>query len=217
MMQSSSEVLSAPVSVCLLAENRFLRETLPRLLAKRGGLSIVDVSPYTESTVEKIFSSGCAILLMDSLATKQGTTLLADLSERASGIGVILFGMDDEIDLFVRFAHLGVSGYVLQEASASEIIAAVLAVARGETAWPPHLCIALGHHPVPRVPRPARFSMLAGGVKCQVFSDPADGTDTAGGKRVDQKGNRSPVEPLKLHGDESPSPHHERSGWRRPP
>ena len=76
MMQSNSEVSSATVSVYLLADNRVLRDTLPRLLAKRGGLSIAGVSPYAESTVEKILASGCAVLLMDSLATKQGTTLL---------------------------------------------------------------------------------------------------------------------------------------------
>jgi DNA-binding NarL/FixJ family response regulator len=165
MMQSNSEVLSAPVSVYLLVDNRLLRETLPRLLAKRGGLTIAGVSSYTESTVKKIFASGCAILLMDSLAAKQGTTLLAGLSERASGVGVILFGMDEEIDLFVRFAHLGVSAYVLQEASASEIIAAVLAVARGETACPPRLCMALGNHLSRESRNRPRFSMLAGGVK----------------------------------------------------
>ena len=165
MTQSNSEVLSAPVSVYLLADNRLLRETLPRLLARRGGLSIAGVSPYTESTVEKISASGCAVLLMDSLATKQGTTLLADLSERASRIGVVLFGMDEEIDLFVRSAHLGVSGYMLQEASGSEIIAAVLAVARGETAWPPRLCMALGHHLSREYRNRPRFTMLAGGAK----------------------------------------------------
>jgi DNA-binding NarL/FixJ family response regulator len=165
MTQSSSEVLSAPVSVYLLAENRLLRETLAGLLAKRGGLSIAGVSAYTESMVERIFASGCAILLMDSLATKQGTTLLADLSERDPGIDVILFGMAEEIDLFVRSAHLGVSGYVLQEASASEIVAAVLAVARGEAAWPPRLCMALGHHLSRECRNRPRFSMLARGIK----------------------------------------------------
>jgi len=165
MMQSNHKVLPAPVSVYLLADNRLFRETLPRLLAKRGGLSIAGVSPYAESTVEKILASGCAIVLMDSLATKQGTTLLADLSERASGIGVILFGMDEEIDLFVRFAHLGVIAYVLQEASASEIIAAVLAVVRGETAWPPRLCMALGNRLSRECQNRPKFSMLAGGVK----------------------------------------------------
>lgn len=165
MMQSSSEVLSAPVSVYLLAENRLLRETLAGLLAKRGGLSIAGVSPYTESMVERIFASGCTILLMDSLATKQGTTLLSDLSERDPGIDVILFGMGEEIDLFVRSADLGVSGYVLQEASASEIVAAVLAVARAAAAWPPRLCMALGHHLSRDCRNRPRFSMLAGGVK----------------------------------------------------
>jgi DNA-binding NarL/FixJ family response regulator len=165
MMQSSSEVLSAPVSVYLLAENRLLRETLARLLAKRGGLSIAGVSRYTESTVEEIFASGCAILLMDSLATKQGTTLLGDLSERAPGIDVILFGMDEDMDLFVRSAYLGVSGYVLQEASASEIIAAVQGVARGEAAWPPRLCMALGQHLSREHRTRAKFSMLPGGIK----------------------------------------------------
>jgi DNA-binding NarL/FixJ family response regulator len=165
MMQSSSEVLSAPVSVYLLAENRLLRETLAHLLAKREGLSIAGVSRYTESTVEEICASGCAILRMDSLATKQATTLLADLSERDAGIDLILFGMGEEIDLFVRSAHLEVSGYVLQEAPASEIVAAVLAVARGEAAWPPRLCMALGRHLSRECRNRPRFSMLAGGVK----------------------------------------------------
>jgi DNA-binding NarL/FixJ family response regulator len=165
MMQSSNEVFSAPVSVYLLAENRLLRETLARLLAKRGGLSIAGVSRYTESTVEEIFASGCAILLMDSMATKQGTTLLGELSERAPGIDVILFGMDEDMDLFVRSAYLGVSGYVLQEASASEIIAAVQGVARGEAAWPPRLSMALGQHLSREHRTRAKFSMLPGGVK----------------------------------------------------
>jgi DNA-binding NarL/FixJ family response regulator len=165
MMQSSNEIFSAPVSVYLLAENRLLQETLARLLAKRGGLSIAGVSRYTESTVEEIFASGCAILLMDSMATKQGTTLLGDLSERAPGIDVILFGMDEDMDLFVRSAYLGVSGYVLQEASASEIIAAVQGVARGEAAWPPRLSMALGQHLSREHRTRAKFSMLPGGVK----------------------------------------------------
>jgi len=165
MIESNSEVLAAPVSVYLLADNRLLRETLACLLAKRGGLSIAGIGRYNESTVEKILASGCAILLMDSQATKQGIALLDDLSEPASGIDVILFGMNEDIDLFIRSAHLGVSGYVLQEASASEMIAAVLAVARGEAAWPPRLCMALGNHLSRECRNRPRLSMLPGGVK----------------------------------------------------
>jgi DNA-binding NarL/FixJ family response regulator len=165
MMHSSNGVFSEQLSVYLLAENRLLRETLARLLQKRGGMSIAGVSRYTESTMEEIFASGCAILLMDSTATKQGASLISDLSMRAPAIDVILFGMDDDLDLFVRSAYLGVSGYLLKEASASEIIAAVSGVARGEAAWPPRLCMALGRHLSHEFRTRTKFPVLPGSAK----------------------------------------------------
>ena len=146
MAQSSNAVPSAGVSVFLLAENRLLRETLARLLEKKGGVSIVGVSRYTESTVEEIFASRCAILLMDSQAITHGVSLLNELSEMVPRLDVVLFGMDDDPDSFLKSVYLGVSGYVLKEASASEIIAAVLGVARGQAAWPPRLSMALGRY-----------------------------------------------------------------------
>ena len=129
MAQSSNVVTSAGVSVYLLAENRLLRETLARLLEKRGGVFIAGVSRYTDSTVDEICASGCAILLMDSQAITHGVTLLNALPELVPRLDVVLFGMDDDSDLFLKSVYLGVSGYVLKEASASEIIAAVLGVA----------------------------------------------------------------------------------------
>jgi two-component system response regulator DegU len=146
MVQSCSEVSSLGVSVYLLAENRLLRETLARLLQKRGAVSIVGVSRFTESAMAEIFASRCAILLMDSPATHQSMSLLSELSEQAPHIKVVLFGMDEDPGLFLKAAYVGVSGYVLKEASASEIIAAVRAVAQGEAAWPPRLCMALVQH-----------------------------------------------------------------------
>jgi DNA-binding NarL/FixJ family response regulator len=145
-VQTSNEASSLRLNVYLLAENRLLRETLARLLQKRGGVSIGGVSRYTESAVEDILASRCAILLMDSMAIAEDMSLLADLSEKASEIKVVLFGMDDDSDLFLKSAYFGVSGYVLKEASASEIIAAVRAVAQGDAAWPPRLCMDLVRH-----------------------------------------------------------------------
>jgi DNA-binding NarL/FixJ family response regulator len=146
MAQSSNAVTLAGVKVYLLAENRLLRETLARLLERKGGMSIAGVSRYTESSVDDIYASGCAILLMDSQAITDGVNLLNELPELTPRPDVVLFGMDDDPDIFLRSVHLGVSGYVLKEASASEIIAAVIGVARGEAAWPPHLGMALGRY-----------------------------------------------------------------------
>jgi DNA-binding NarL/FixJ family response regulator len=145
-VQISNEIPPASLNVYLLAENRLLRETLARLLQKRGGISVVGVSRYTESSVAEICASQCSILLMDSMATTEDMILLGDLFERVPEIKVVLFGMDKDADLFLKSAYCGVSGYVLKEASASEIIAAVRAVAQGEAAWPPQLCMDLVRH-----------------------------------------------------------------------
>ena len=72
MAQDKNGSESTKVKVFLLAENRLLRETLVRLLEKKGGVSIAGVSRYTESTIEEIMASGCSILLMDSLAGEFG-------------------------------------------------------------------------------------------------------------------------------------------------
>jgi DNA-binding NarL/FixJ family response regulator len=134
------------LNVYLLAENRLLRETLGRLLQKRGGISVVGVSRYTESSVAEICASRCSILLMDSVATTEDMILLGDLFEKVPEVKVVLFGMDQDAGVFLKSAYCGVSGYLLKDASASEIIAAVRAVAQGEAAWPPQLCMELGRH-----------------------------------------------------------------------
>ena len=146
MVQISNELPPASLNVYLLAENRLLRETLARLLQKRGGISVVGVSRYTESSVAEICASRCSILLMDSMATTEEMILLGDLFEKVPEIKVVLFGMDKDAGVFLKSAYCGVSGYLLKDASASEIIAAVRAVAQGEAAWPPQLCMDLGRH-----------------------------------------------------------------------
>ncbi len=146
MVQISNDVPPASLNVYLLAENRLLRETLARLLQKRGGISVVGVSRYTESSVAEICASRCSILLMDSVATTEDMILLGDLFEKVPEVKVVLFGMDKDAGVFLKSAYCGVSGYLLKDASASEIIAAVRAVAQGEAAWPPQLCMDLGRH-----------------------------------------------------------------------
>ena len=98
------------------------------------------------SSVAEICASCCSILLMDSVATTVDMILLGDLFEKVPEIKVVLFGMDQDAGVFLKSAYCGVSGYLLKDASASEIIAAVRAVAQGEAAWPPQLCMQLGRH-----------------------------------------------------------------------
>ncbi|HET8922770.1 MAG TPA: response regulator transcription factor, partial [Candidatus Acidoferrum sp.] len=56
------------------------------------------------------------------------------------------FGMDEDPQTFLKAVRFGVSGYVVKDASAAEIIAAVRAVAQGEAVCPPKLCMTLFQH-----------------------------------------------------------------------
>jgi DNA-binding NarL/FixJ family response regulator len=66
--------------------------------------------------------------------------LLCDLRESLPEIKVVLFGMDEDVDLFLQAVRLGVNGYLLKSASAAELIDAVRAVAQGEAVCPSRFC-----------------------------------------------------------------------------
>ena len=141
------QINAVPVeNVYLVAEHRLLRETLVRLLRKRADIRVVGESRHVDSTPEHIIASHCQVLLLDSLTAPNAAKLLDELYEKAPKIKIVLFGMDEDPQLFLIAVRMGVSGYVSKEASAGEIIAAVRAVAQGEAVCPPKLCMTLFQH-----------------------------------------------------------------------
>ncbi len=56
---------------------------------------------------------------------------------------MILVGMEPGEEQFIAAVRSGVMGYLLQDASASDVVAAVRAVYRGEAVCPPQLCSVL--------------------------------------------------------------------------
>jgi DNA-binding NarL/FixJ family response regulator len=141
------QVSAVPVEkVYLVAEHRLLRETLVRMLRKKPDICVVGDSQHFESAIEQIVTSGCHILLMDSLSTPHATNLLDELFEKVPTTKVVLFGMDEDPELFLRAIRLGVSGFVVKDASATEIITALRGVAQGEAVCPPRLCMTLFEH-----------------------------------------------------------------------
>jgi len=138
--------LSPEIRVYLLAENRLLRDTLARLLRKRSEISVVGVSRSSETIKDEILASHCDVVLLDSFDNVACLSFLNDLVDPDSGIKILLFGMNHDPDVFLKAVHLGVCGYLLKEASAAEIVAAVRAAARGEATCPPGLCMSLIQH-----------------------------------------------------------------------
>jgi DNA-binding NarL/FixJ family response regulator len=136
-------VNTVPVEcIYLIAEHRLLRESLVRLLRKKTDLQVVGESRLFDSSVQQVIESKCQVLLLDSPAPK----FLLELAEKAPHIKTVLFGMDEAPDVFLKAVQLGVSGYVVKEASAGDIVAAVRGVVQGNAVCSPSLCMSLFQH-----------------------------------------------------------------------
>jgi DNA-binding NarL/FixJ family response regulator len=98
---------------------------------------------YSQSTAKHLAHSQCEVLLVDSLELLASEGFSEDLNDCGMQIKQVLFGMDEDPQYFLKAVRLGVSAYLLKEASSVEIIAAVKAVAHGEAVCPPALCMTL--------------------------------------------------------------------------
>jgi len=87
--------------------------------------------------------SGCDVLLVDSIAQVYASELINGIGDHNFRNKIVLFGMDEDETTFLKAIKLGVSGYLLKDASSSEIIAAVRGVAEGKAVCPPKLCMSL--------------------------------------------------------------------------
>lgn len=134
---------ASSIRIFLLIENRLLREALARLFRKRVDLLVIGQSGHAEATHRGVLDSNCDVLVIDSLQMSwlSANTAL-DSADRASFRTVLIAREADETQ-FLAAVRSGVTGYMLQDASASDVVAAVRAVFRGEAVCPSQFCSTL--------------------------------------------------------------------------
>ena len=129
--------------VYLLAENRLLREALMRLLAKKD-IRVLGANAYSPAVIQEIIDEAPSIVVLDSSGLLcENRSLISTLRAAVPGIRVVAVDMDSDKDSFLKAVREGVVGYVLKDASASEVAATIRAVAAGEAVCPPSLSMAL--------------------------------------------------------------------------
>ena len=136
-------VPSSSIRTFLLIENRLLRDVLVRLFRKRPDMEVVgQASPTTEIPLG-LFESQCNVLVGDSLPPGYLQGNSAAKRRMSESYKIVLVGMEPDQEQFIASIRSGVMGYLLQDASASDVVATVRAVHRGEAVCPPRLCSAL--------------------------------------------------------------------------
>lgn len=132
------------LDVFLLAQNRLLREALSRLLGKKAGIRVVGSSPFEGEVLEAIRLARPEILLFDSMSLSlSGPEFVSRVHKEMPTVKVLMIGMPADRDIFLRSVRDGVLGYVLENASALEIVMAIRSVANNEAVCPAKLCAAL--------------------------------------------------------------------------
>ena len=134
---------SVETNVFLATENRLLRDTLARLLRKQSGIRVAGMGAGLENFLGHVVESACDTVLTDFSPASSDSLLFANLRQELPQLKLILIGMEDDPEIFLKAIHLGTCGYVLKDASALEIVAAIRRVGRGEAVCPPNLCMVL--------------------------------------------------------------------------
>jgi DNA-binding NarL/FixJ family response regulator len=141
---SANGSVNGIVRLFLLVGNRLLRDTLLRLFRKPADISIVGQGAPTVTTSSEVGSSECDVVLTDSFTPNVPVVdpLFKDTAKTFSA-EILLVGMEDDEEEFLAAVRAGSTGYLLKDASASDVLGAVRAVSRGEAVCPPKLCMSL--------------------------------------------------------------------------
>jgi DNA-binding NarL/FixJ family response regulator len=132
------------VRVFILAENRLLREALTRILSKKSDIQVVGAAAFSPDVVGEISRTAPGVLLSDSAALAlSDLRLVSEVRAAIPGLKVVMIGMEADRETFLRAVRDGIAGYVLKDASALEVAAAVRSVANEEAVCPPSLCLML--------------------------------------------------------------------------
>jgi len=144
----SEEIMSATkVGVYVVSGNRLMRESLARILNKRNDLSAVSADKIDLEFAKSLDKSCSMVALFDSPGpVLQEMAAIRDLLNPPTAWKIVILGMEEDPKVFVELVRLGTSGFLLKDASAMDVVAAVRAVTSGEVVCPASLCKILFQH-----------------------------------------------------------------------
>jgi two-component system response regulator DevR len=131
--------MGSRTKVLILCVNRLLRESIARILGKRTDFEITTAPAQPCASIEQVRDSGADVLVLDSL-----DFLLDNFASPPTpgtdeqSVKSVLIAMTDDRSSFLTSIRRGARGYVLQNASATDVVFAVRSVAEGHAVCPPH-------------------------------------------------------------------------------
>jgi len=130
--------MDGKAKVLIFCCNRLLRESIARILKKKTDFEVAAGQPLVSTFRDEVVDSGADVLVLDSLDFLLGNSKRA--SETAASrrsLACVLIAMADDPSRFLAAIRRGARGYVLQDASAADVVSAIRTVAEGQVVCPP--------------------------------------------------------------------------------
>jgi two-component system, NarL family, response regulator DevR len=122
--------------VLILCFNRLLRESVARILNKRPHFHVTAPHAPADDSCRELMEASAGVVVLDSLQLLGDAKIFTPDRRESRLVKCVLVAMQDDQKLFLTAIRLGALGYVLQEASAAEVVTAIRAVAQGEAVCP---------------------------------------------------------------------------------
>lgn len=132
--------MSRTASVFILSDNRLFRESLGRILSKRGDVKVAASHGLSENAYEEALRLSPDVVVLDSIEFLFRSSAGKLRRSTRSGLKMLLVAMEENEQVFLRAIRAGAMGFVAKDASALDVVTAVRCVARGEAVCPPKFC-----------------------------------------------------------------------------
>ena len=148
---STLPVRAVPIRLLLVDDHPLVRDGLRMRLEVVPGFEVVGEAGNAAEAQERMAALRPSLVLMDvGMKDVNGIDLTAMLLASEPALQVLMLSMYDNPEYVQRAMQAGARGYVLKDAPASEIIAAIEAVAAGGTFLSPAVSKRLFRNQTPR-------------------------------------------------------------------
>ncbi|MFD9683186.1 response regulator [Rhodococcus sp. NPDC059969] len=131
--------VQSSVRIVLVDDHAILRQGLRSVLERESDLEIVGEASSLAEALAVVDKVGPDIVLMDlklsASSDYEGLTLCGQLSSAHPGLGLLVLTTFLDDQLVVRAVHAGARGYVVKDVDTTELVRAIRAVSRGESAF----------------------------------------------------------------------------------
>ncbi|CAN7511419.1 response regulator transcription factor [Rhizobacter sp. LjRoot28] len=153
------------IRLLLSDDHPLVRDGLRARLSTVPGVEVVGEAGSAAEAQQQVLLASPTLVLMDvGMRDMNGIDLAALLLSEHPGLLVLMLSMYDNPEYVQRALQAGARGYVLKDAPASEIVAAIQAVAAGGTFLSPAVSRRLFRNQAPRPVLSLRESQILSGL-----------------------------------------------------